>query len=327
MLGEICAPCLDKAPEKYDDRLAEMDEFFTRLAREFIREDPEIREQSLRQLRDWIAKHPYIKKVRTDAPFLLRFLRTKKYNFINSSKMLERYLAARVLHRKWFSQLSLDEPDLCALVDAGYLFPLPERDSKGRTLIFSNGSGVDPTKFSGVHACRIHMLMAEMLHDLNEVQCGGFVLIYDFSKITLAHVNIVSFSEMRMMARVLNNATPMRTQEVHIVNTPGVAVTVANFALQLANEKLRSRVFCHRNWEELYAKVDRNLLPKEYGGKISQAVLIENFKNRCREMRPYLLAHDEMDMEIATDSEYWKETSDAELESGAIGTFRKLQVD
>lgn len=243
MPSEICAPCLDKAPEKYDDRLAEMDDFYLRLAKQLIREDPELQEQSLRQFRDWIAKHPHIKKVRTDAPFLLRFLRTKKYNFINSTKMLERYLAARVLHKKWFSQLVIEEPELGSLVDAGYLFPLPERDNKGRTLLFSDSSGMDPTKFFGTHVCRIHMLAAEILHDLNEVQCGGFVLIYDFSKITLAHVNNVSFSETRMMARVLNNATPMRTQEVHFVNTPGVAVTVANFALQLTNEKLRSRVF------------------------------------------------------------------------------------
>ncbi|XP_055533521.1 clavesin-1-like [Wyeomyia smithii] len=328
MPSEVLAPCLDKAPKKYDDYMTELDDFFKDMAAKYLREDDNIREQSLRQFRDWIAKHPNIKRVRTDAPFLLRFLRTKKYNFINSCKMLERFLAARVLHKKWFSRLDVEEPELGALIDSGYLFPLPERDSKGRTLIFSESSGVDPNKFTGAHACRIHMLMAEVLHDVNEVQCAGFVLIYDFSKITLAHLNIVSFNEIRMLTRVLNNATPMRTQEVHFVNTPPAALTVANFALQLANEKLRNRVFCHRNWEELYAKVDKNLLPKEYGGKIPQAELIDNFKQLCRELRPKLLAHDEMYMEVSEGSEYWRESSNtSELDSGTIGTFRRLQVD
>lgn len=44
-------------------------------------------------------------------------------------------------------------------------------------------------------------------------------------------------------------------------------------------------------------------------------------------MRPLLLAYDEMDMEIANDSEYRNDGTGDELESGAIGTFRKLQVD
>ncbi|EAT40269.1 AAEL007999-PA [Aedes aegypti] len=323
----MSAPCLDKIPESYDDHLAEMETQFQQHAKTYLREEPELRRQMLVQLRDWIAKHPHIRKVRTDALFLLKFLRAKKYNFINATKLLERYLATKVLHRDWFGRLDIEDPELGALVDTGYLFPLPERDSKGRTLLFSVASGIDPARFTGRHACRLHMMTAELCAESNEFLCGGFILVYDFSNITLAHLNVVSFNDIRLLSKAANNSLAVRAQEVHFVNTPSAGLTIANFALQLTNEKLRNRIFCHKNWDELYKKVDKDLLPKEYGGKIPQAELIESFKKRCTEMRPLLLAYDEMDMEIANDSEYRNDGTGDELESGAIGTFRKLQVD
>ena len=39
--------------------------FFRKKAVEEIREDESRREQSLEQFREWIAKHPFIKRVRT----------------------------------------------------------------------------------------------------------------------------------------------------------------------------------------------------------------------------------------------------------------------
>lgn len=83
----------------------------------------------------------------------------------------------------------------------------------------------------------------------------------------------------------------------------------------------------HKNWEELYQVVDKNLLPKECGGKVAKAELIKSFKERCKEMRPLLMAYDEMDMEIANDVELGINDKSDQLELGAIGTFRKLQVD
>uniref|UniRef100_A0A182PXA7 CRAL/TRIO N-terminal domain-containing protein n=1 Tax=Anopheles epiroticus TaxID=199890 RepID=A0A182PXA7_9DIPT len=55
-------------------------DLYRKIAKEELREDDEIREQSLTQMREWIAKHPYIRKCRTDSSFLLRFLRFRKYS-------------------------------------------------------------------------------------------------------------------------------------------------------------------------------------------------------------------------------------------------------
>lgn len=106
-------------------------------ARLELREDDGIREQTLEQFRHWIQKHPTIKKCRTDSLFLLRFLRTKKFSLPLAQEMLERYLTIRQLYPDWFQNLDAYDPDIEAIIDSGYLVPLPERDQHGRKVILS----------------------------------------------------------------------------------------------------------------------------------------------------------------------------------------------
>lgn len=68
----------------------------------------------------------------SDAVFLLRFLRTKKYSVQPACEMLEKYLAVRQLFPQWFMNLDPADPDIDAIIESGYLFPLPERDEHGR---------------------------------------------------------------------------------------------------------------------------------------------------------------------------------------------------
>ncbi|XP_053686843.1 clavesin-2-like [Sabethes cyaneus] len=320
-------PSIEKSPAKYDDRIPELNNFYKKIAQEQLREDDSIREHSLQQMRDWIAKNPCIKKCRTDAAFLLRYLRSKKYCFNTSVETLERSLVGRVLRPNWFKNLDVQDTELGALVESGYLFPLMERDSQGRTLIFNDTAQLDPTKFTAGHVTRIHLLITESLYDMPEVQVGGLVMVYDVSGMTLAQLSLVSLNDIRLLAGYLNNGTPMRIQEFHFVNTPIATLTIANFALQMLSEKLRERVFCHKNWDELYLKVDKNLLPKEFGGKTPKADSIAAFKQHCIKLRDKLNNNDLMNIEVSKDSKYWKETHDTELESGAIGSFRQLVVD
>ena len=106
-------------------------------ARAELREDENTREQVLEKFREWINKHPSIKRCRTDAVFLLRFLRTKKFSLPMAQDMLERYLTIRQLYPDWFQNLDINDPELEAIIDSGYLVPLPQRDGHGRQIILS----------------------------------------------------------------------------------------------------------------------------------------------------------------------------------------------
>lgn len=116
------------------------------VAKEELHEDENIRRQALAQFREWIEKHPHIRKCRTDTVFLLRFLRTKKFSVPSACEMLERYLTIRQLFPQWFKQLDINDPAINEIFENGYLVPLPQRDSTGRQVIFSVAAKFDPYK-------------------------------------------------------------------------------------------------------------------------------------------------------------------------------------
>lgn len=127
----------EQEQEQEQEYKSTLDSETLEIARLELREDDNSREQALEQFRHWIQKHPAIKRCRTDSLFLLRFLRTKKFSLPMAQEMLERYLTIRQLYPDWFQKLDIDDPDLEAIIDSGYLVPLRKRDQHGRKVILS----------------------------------------------------------------------------------------------------------------------------------------------------------------------------------------------
>lgn len=192
-----------------------------KIAMEELREDDNIREQSLQQLREWISKHPAIKKCRTgnvikfiflnlllnlsflDAPFLLRFLRTKKFSVPLACEMLERYLIIRQIYPNWFTKLDCEDEELADIINSGYLVPLIERDAHGRLLIFSIAGNFDPHKYTAAHMARVHSLVTESLMDDEFNQIYGYTYINDEAGFQMAHISLWSLTDIRNMLKCI----------------------------------------------------------------------------------------------------------------------------
>lgn len=293
-------------------------------ARTELREDEKTREHALQQLRHWVLKHPGIKNCRTDAVFLLRFLRTKKFSVPLAQDMLERYLTIRQLYPNWFQNLDINDPDMEAIIDSGYLVPLPQRDHHGRQVILSCAGRFDPYKFTSAQMARAHSLVVETLMDEEENQVHGYSHVNDESGLTMGHLSAWSLTDIRNMLRCIQNSTPMRHKETHFINIPSYATKIIEFAVSLLNDKLKGRVLVHKNLDELKRAVDPKILPKEYGGEIPMAEMIATFKTTLRAKRDELKALDDMYIEISTKDNC---TTTSEGLSGISGSFRKLEVD
>lgn len=83
----------------------------------------------------------------------------------------------------------------------------------------------------------------------------------------------------------------------------------------------------HKTLDELKAKVDPKLLPKEYGGTMPMSEMIEIFKERARKQRAAILALDDMYIEVTKESANFAGNDDVDMDPGVVGSFRKLQVD
>lgn len=110
-------------------------ELAVKIAKSELREDKEIREQSLQQLREWLSKNYDVENVRTDDVFLLRFLRNKKYSIPMAQQQLLKYLNMRKVMNHLSYNLDFMDPCLKQLFDNGYIVVSPIRDKFGRRTI------------------------------------------------------------------------------------------------------------------------------------------------------------------------------------------------
>ena len=78
------------------------------LAHDEIGESESNRVESVDEVQQWIGSQTHLKNCRTDRNFILRFLRTNKYNVDKSCLMMERYLKMRMAHPKWFQNLDIE---------------------------------------------------------------------------------------------------------------------------------------------------------------------------------------------------------------------------
>lgn len=83
----------------------------------------------------------------------------------------------------------------------------------------------------------------------------------------------------------------------------------------------------YKNIDELYANVDKKILPKEYGGEVPMEEMLSKFKDLLKQKREQILALDDMYIEIDEKSCPLISEMNEELGLGIDGSFKKLTID
>lgn len=316
---------VDKAPASYDEYIFNVSEIYKVIAKNDLREDDNVRNSSLKQMREWIAKHPHIKRCRTDASYLLRFLRPKKFSVHQACDLLEQYLVYRQQFPQWFTKLDPKDPEFLTVLDAGYSFPLLERDEFGRRIFITAIERFDAERFSFTQMVRAHAIAVEAALEDEELQIGGFHHCYDARGFGIRHIALWSLTDVNNFLRRAQNIAPMRHRAITVIFS--VAHKLIELGLSLLTEKIRSRVRVVKNNEDLRNQIDPKLLPKEYGGTIPMKDMIEAFKKELLDRRDMLLALDGMEIDMHGYKDKWAINNHLENDDGVIGSFRKLEVD
>lgn len=77
----------------------------------------------------------------------------------------------------------------------------------------------------------------------------------------------------------------------------------------------------------MYDKIDKKILPKEYGGEVPLEDMLSKFKTVLKEKREQILALDDMYIEIDEKTCTLVSEMNEELGVGIEGSFKKLTVD
>lgn len=94
---------------------------------------------------------------------------------------------------------------------------------------------------------RAHSIVVEALMDEEENQVQGYTHVNDESGLTMGHLSAWSLTDIRNMLRCIQNTTPMRHKETHLINIPSCGTKIIEFAVSLLNEKLKSRIYVGSN--------------------------------------------------------------------------------
>ncbi|XP_046390750.1 clavesin-2-like [Ischnura elegans] len=313
-----------------------------RMAKEELREDASVRNQSLEQMRNWIRKNPRIASCRMDARFLLRFLRFKKFSVPMAQEALERYILLRNVYGTAFEKLDALDPVVNDLITNGYAFAAPKRDEKGRRVIYYLPGKFDPYKYTNADMCRVHGVVYETLMEDEENQIRGYVHFADGRGVGFPHMTLFTPREAVRIVKNGERTLPMRHKEVHGLHAHPSIKFALDFGLALISEKIRQRVKIYTSMEEAKGCVDPELLPKEYGGVMPMDEMIALWKKEMLEVRETLLSHDKMKVRQELFSERAREGAVSALKAGGLeascalgsdatfgitGSFRKLEVD
>ncbi|XP_052567391.1 alpha-tocopherol transfer protein-like [Culex pipiens pallens] len=249
---------VEKCPQSYDEYKLTLDEQHLQKVRNELNETDENRAQSLAQMREWIAKHPHIKKCRTDSIFLLRFLRMRKFSVPMAQESLERYLTALRSFPQWFRNLDPLDGEIRLFNKAGMLTNLG-RDTLGRTVVLLRARAFNPERFTSAHVVRQIMLLLETTIDEEESQINGYVVIADYEAISLKLLSVWSLTDVSNASDSLFQSFPLRIQEIHAIGVPRFLKIVSDMALSCMSEKIRNRVTVS-NISRISSKV-KSLLP------------------------------------------------------------------
>ncbi|XP_058837457.1 clavesin-2-like isoform X1 [Topomyia yanbarensis] len=325
----VSVPTVEKCPSTYDQYECKLNAEVQQIAKEQLNESDQTRGPSLIQLREFIAKHPQIGACRTDAIFLLRFLRSTKFNVMAACELLERYLIIRDTMPNHFKRIDPADENLRSALEKAIVVPLGV-DAEGRHVVTIRFGTIDPHKFTSQLVTLLCSLSFEMHLDEELLQVTGFVIVLDFANTTMAHFSLWSLEELKMIVAVINDVLSLRLKEIHIVQLPKVASMIMDYCLAALSPKLKERIKFHKTPDALKDAIDESILPTIYGGKQSLEEANEKFRQRAMQERERLLKQADMFIDLSIPSPNANNNTGVHssvADEAVIGSFRKLNVD
>jgi len=276
------------------------------VALEELGETREVRDSTLGEMRQWLRSQAHIHNCRTDANFLLRFLRMQKFRVEQSCAVLEKYILTREENPSYFRKLDISTPGLQELVLSGFMFVLPERDSSGRKVIFHIPRYLDPTRHTMEEVIKVIVITLETLLEDEENQIRGLTCIVDASDLSLAHMTFWNPIELRRLINLCEKSIPMRHKGVHYIHLPFFVNAMFNFVKGILSVKIQNRICIHKSLDELVENVcGVERLPEEYGGSVPMSTMAREWKETLEASRPRLLALDNISWKKETRDRWW----------------------
>lgn len=229
---------------------------------------------------------------------------------------------------QYFNNVDVTDQTLTELIESGTELVMPERDKDGSRIIIYRCSVIDRERFTIDHCIRLGVAIYQALLSEEETQIAGIVNIIDMTDIRMHMLTFFSMTDFKNLVYLLTNVLPCRQKAFYIMGFPSFGKQLCELALNLVHNKLRNRVFFIDGIDELKSLVDVELLPREYGGKISIQENITYLMDILHQRRNLILLTNDTDADFRRDKSNGSgQHQHREIDVGTVGSFRKLEID
>ncbi|XP_055642350.1 retinaldehyde-binding protein 1-like [Toxorhynchites rutilus septentrionalis] len=238
------------------------------IARNELRETPEVREAAIKELRRLLAEATDL-CYKDDDDFLLIFLRPCHFYPESAIKLMRRIAEFKKYYHDLLHNL-MPEDEKVAFCDHKVVNVLTNLDQKGRRVLVVNcGSLWDPKQISSNQLFRMFYLIHVVAQLEPSSQINGVVVIMDFDGLSLKQATALSPSFSKLLLTFIQEALPLRLKEVHIVKQPFIFKMVWKLFTPFIKEKLNKRMFFHgSDMKKFHQYLSADVLPENYGGNL-----------------------------------------------------------
>lgn len=290
-----------------------------------LKEDIETRDKDLATIKEWLRKQPHLPNEWEDKP-LITFLRGSSFSIEKCKRKLDMYFTMRAACPEFFTNRDASSPALREVLKSKLQGPaLAGVTPNGRRVTICRGlyNGLDSQQITDT------LKLALMIGDVRLVEevegVAGDIYVLDGAVLGASLLARLSPSIIKKFLICVQEAYPVKLKEVHIINTSSIVERFINFVKPFLKEKIRKRIYIHKEVKDLYKYVPQEMLPKEYGGDCgTMDELQEKWTQKLIDYRDWFKAQDAL---IANESlRPGKPTNYDEL-FGIDGTFRQLAID
>jgi hypothetical protein len=263
-------------------------------------ETEELRQKSIKEMRDWILNNPRILKCRMDSKSILRYLRHHNYDMDCVKESFERALIFRQ-NFEFLSDLDFEKPNMKELLDAGLIVILPGYTKTGERIICTKLSAASPKipKVAHLGLCLATQIFEVLLED-EETQVRGFHYIFDVSDVTLKHYFVLPFLTWFKILKNCERSYSGRHRGCHVLNFPNLFSFVCNIGFKHMHTKMKNGIHFYSNVDELEI-IDKDELPSMMGGTMADSTfkeIIESWKQKLTDFRPFLKKYSEQSVDL-----------------------------
>ncbi|KAF5291249.1 hypothetical protein FQR65_LT11427 [Abscondita terminalis] len=299
-----------------------------KIANDELNEDVHRIQSDLDHMWKWMEKQPYL-SARVDERQLVTFLRGCKWSLQRTKDKLQNFYQLRCLLPEYFQNRDPFQPEIQNVLNKRLFIPLPKTKTPGSPRICLYKCSEMHEDISVELSSKIFFMVIDiLLNEDDNFLVSGMILITDYENTPLRIVAEATPGYIKKLLVMYEKVYPVRVRNLIGINTPKIVEALFNnFLRALLNEKLRSKLLLvtSSNMDLVYDKIDKSLLPKEYGGENGSVdELARDWKKKVESYREWFLE----DSKKCCDANlYFDRVKTYNEHFQMEGSFRKLIID